>query len=107
LLWLNAGAWVTVNGNGIVRHGGEECARSIGVGSLSGCDACDILFGQAARAVEESLLAMGCIGKAVLENREDISELERVVRDTRQARREAVENYQSHCATHTANYRTF
>jgi hypothetical protein len=56
--------------------------------------------------VEESLLAMGRIGKAVLENREDISELERVIRDTRQACREAVGNYESHRATHTAKYRT-
>jgi hypothetical protein len=76
------------------------------VAALSGCDECDNLFGQAARAIEDNLCAMGRIEKAVLENREDISELERVVRDTRQARREAVENYQLHCATHTAKYRT-
>lgn len=74
--------------------------------SGSGCAECDTLFGQAARAIEAHLHATANIEQAVLEDQEDLSGLEKACRDTRQARKEAVEDYQLHYATHSAKYRT-
>ena len=72
----------------------------------SGCDACDTLLGQAARAVHAHMDAIARLEQAVLEDRDDISDLERTFRNARQARKEAVEDYHSHCATHVVAYRT-
>jgi hypothetical protein len=75
------------------------------VQSGSGCGECEVLFGLAARAMQTHLAALARVERAVLENREDISDLEEALRDACQARAEAVDNYQLHCAMHVAKYR--
>jgi hypothetical protein len=68
------------------------------------CEDCNTLLGQAARAIQTHLDALASLGQAVLTNREDISDLEKVFRDARQARKEAVENYQFHYAAHIEKF---
>ncbi len=71
----------------------------------SGCGECEVLFGLAARAMQTHLGALARVERAVLENRDDISDLEEVLHDACQARAEAVDNYHLHCAMHFAKYR--
>jgi hypothetical protein len=71
----------------------------------SGCNECETLFGRAFRAIHNHLVALERVERAVLEGRDDMSDLEEALRDASQARRDAVENYQLHCAMHVAKYR--